>query len=211
MATLGILTVVIGLIAYLRQRQRKILSYQFVSIIPLLSVKDEVKGDLDIFYRGKKIQQLHLILCKIINGGNVPIKEEDYKQPVVFSFNEKTHVLTAEIVQTNPPNLNTSTSIQETKVVLAPVLLNGGDSITIRILVTNYDKQPEINGHIVGVRRITEKVERNLRYIALAIIGLIIEFSANALTASYQPFNLVVALAGGAVALYGITRFVRSL
>ena len=78
-AAFGFVAIIISIILWRTQRRRKALSYDIISRAPLLSVDDEIKGKLKIYFDGKPVQDIHLVLVKIINSGNVPIVSTDYR------------------------------------------------------------------------------------------------------------------------------------
>ena len=182
-AFFGLVAIIVSIVLYRTQRRRKALSYEIISRTSLLSIEDEIKGKLEIFFNGKPVQDVHLIVFKIINSGNVPIVSTDYERPLKLNFGEA-QVLTAEVAETNPNNLQVSVKIEETpfvskgrlvtelqpvtvwgttKVVLEPVLLNSEDSITFKFLVSRLD-EISVDGRIVGVKDIkaTARQAQNL-------------------------------------------------
>jgi hypothetical protein len=159
----GVTAIIVSIILYLKQRQRKALSYEIVSSIPLLSMEEEVKERLQILFNNKPVQKVYLVIVRIVNSGNVPITSADYEIPVSFCFHEDTKVLTAEISETNPENLRASLVIENTKIILTPILLNSGDSITIKMLVSQFDGQISVDGRIIGVKRIQNLVEHRIK------------------------------------------------
>lgn len=173
-ATFAFAAVVVAIFLYWMQRQRKALSYEIISRTPLLSMEEEVQGKLQILFDDKLVQGVHLVAVRIINSGNVPIVSADYERPVNLSFGENTQILTAEVSETNPEILRATAAIEDTKVVLAPVLLNSEDSITLKILVSQFDGQISVDGRIVGVKGIRKSVDGRAQYFVLPIGGMVL-------------------------------------
>jgi hypothetical protein len=163
--------IIISIVLFMKSRSRKSLSYLVVSITPLLSVKAEIKRDLQILYKGKPIEQVHLIIIKVINSGNVPVIAKDFERPFSLIFGEEAQVLTAEVVKTVPDVLRPSIKFEARKVVLDPILLNGGDSITLKLLVSRLSCGFSVDARIVGVREIKELGGKRIR----PWIGIIVE------------------------------------
>lgn len=209
---LPMLAIVVAVVLYWKQRTRKKLSYQVISCTPLLSVEEEIEGKLKIFYEGKPVQQVHLITVKVMNSGNIPVLSTDYKRPISFSFGEDAEILTTEIAKTDPDNLQASVNIQEKKVVLTPILLNQGDSVTLKMLVTKLKNQvPEVDGRVVGVKEIREYHGTRTRLFVLASIGLLVELVAGfgaILTPSFE-WSLILFSVMVIGAMVGIASFVR--
>lgn len=170
---IAIAAIVVTIIVYLKQRTRKSLSYEILSLNPLLSVKEEIKEKVQILYEGKPVEKVHLILARIINSGNVPIESNQYERHVSLSFGKEAQILTAEVNKTNPESLQASIKVEGNKVVLTPVLLNDGDSITLKMLVSQFD-EISVDGRIVGVKRIEKYTETSFRIFFLTLSGLVL-------------------------------------
>ncbi len=145
-----------SIILYMKSRSRKSLAYSIVSITRLLSVKTEIKKDLQMFYKGKPIEQVHLVLIKIINNGNLPVTANDFERPFSLQFKENAQILSAEIANANPSSLQPSIKVEEQKVILDPILLNSSDSITLKMLVSKLTCNFDLDARVVGVREIRE-------------------------------------------------------
>lgn len=168
---IAILAILISCFLYWKQRRNKALSYEILSRTPLLSVKEEVKGKLQILFDKKPVQQVHLVEIRLGNSGNVPILANDFERPVSLSFGEEGQILSASIVETNPDSLRASIVSDGKKVVLMPTLLNQGDSIKLKMLVSKFKNQIAVDGRIVGVKDIQPSSENPLRYLIPAAIG----------------------------------------
>lgn len=196
-AVLALAAILVAVTLYLKQRRHKSLSYEIISSTPLLSLKDEIKGKLQILYEGKPIQQVHLIVARIINSGNTPIVLADYERPVSLSFGKEAQVLTAEVTKTSPDSLQASIKIEEKNVVLMPTLLNQGDWVVLKMLVTKFGGEIAVDGRIVGIREIRDLKETPLRFFVLALSGfvlVIIGFAGTTLS-TYSPtfwFSLIM-------------------
>jgi hypothetical protein len=141
----------VAIITFLKQRQRKELSYETISSTSLL--REEVGGKLKILYDDKIVEKVYLIVVRIANSGNAPIRSDEYERPISLCFGENAQVLTAEVSETNPKSLQPTLTIENTQVVLKPILLNSGDSITIKALVSQYGGQLSVDARIVGVKK----------------------------------------------------------
>jgi hypothetical protein len=175
-ALFGLAAILISLLLWLRDRPRKELSYQVVADTPLISVKEEaeLKGRLEIVFDKQPSYNLDLrsVIVRVINSGNVPIGEDDYfGHPLELRFGEKAEVLIAGIVKTEPVDFEAKAFAAGTMVLLQPVLLNKGQSVTIRVLV----KEKEcfsLYAHLKGVDVKTKLdgigpfKEDQLRYVA---------------------------------------------
>ena len=161
----GFVGVILGIIPliffHLVQSIRKAISWEIISNTPLLSVDEEIRGNIQVLFDGKPVQDAQLIIVEIINSGNVSIKSTDYDRPINLDFGENAHILTAEVTETTPDNLDVSINIEGTKVLLNPTLMNGKDSITIKAIVGQFNDQITVEGRIVGVKEVQKSTKRN--------------------------------------------------
>jgi hypothetical protein len=200
---LALAAICVSVVLYLLQRRRKALVYEFLSRTPLLSMKEEVEGKLQILFDGEPVSDVHLVVVKIVNSGNVPITAHDYERPLALSVGAKAKILTAEVSETVPESLQALATIgpDRTDVVLTPVLLNGGDSATIKMLVSQFSGGIRVDGRIVGVKDIKRLRESPLIFllalagIAMTMVGFFLLLSGT-LSEPWAPFFLI---AGGYV------------
>jgi hypothetical protein len=153
-ALVGLVAIIVTVALYRLQRRRKSISYEVVSLTPLLSVKEEVRDRVQILFDGKDVLDAHMLIVKVRNSGNVPVLPSDYERSIQFGFGEQTQVMSAEIVETDPSGIDADVSVLSRSVTLRPVLLNAGDAITVRVLLAQYDGSFDVTGRIVGVREI---------------------------------------------------------
>ena len=154
---------------------------QTIGNTPLVRINSEVKDNLQVLFDGNPVKDIQLLIIKIINTGNVSIKSEDYERPLNLNFDENAQILAAEVIETNPNNIEASANIEEKKVFISPTLLNKGDSLTIKILVNQFNNQISIDARIVGVKEIQNIVEKDIKtelkfFIIGILIGMIIVF-----------------------------------
>jgi hypothetical protein len=168
----------ISVVLFRLQQSRKALSYEIVSSTSLLSINDEVKSDVAILYKGKPVRNVHLIIVKIVNSGKLPILDADFVNPLEFDFGKKTELLSAEIMDTVPSNLQVSISLVSEVIKISPLLLNPGDSIKLKVLMSGYDDTLNVSTRVVGVKEITgldqtDKEKRVRRSYKIAIVVVI--------------------------------------
>lgn len=189
-ALIGVVITAVGTIvaifAYL-QRSHKSVSFRVLASTPLLSVKKELKGKLKIYYESKEVEDVNLVLIEVFNSGNKEVKEEDYIEPITFSFGDKSRILSCEVVDVKP-SFRVTVDFSEKVVTLSKTMLNAGDSLTLKALVTglsiiNY------GGRITGVKKIQEAIPIHRKpdfiywlassIIFISILGMIISAAFN--------------------------------
>ena len=110
---LAIVAIIITVILFFYQRQKKAISWQIISNAPLLKIDEDIKRNLQVVFNGKPVQDIQLIIARIINTGNVPIKSTDYERPINLNFGKEAQILTAEITETSPNNLEAYANMKE--------------------------------------------------------------------------------------------------
>jgi hypothetical protein len=73
-------------------RERKSLAYQILSKMSLINVNPKVRDKIKIDYDGKPAENIFSFKVRVINEGNVPIKD----QPILFEFDKEAKVLIAD-------------------------------------------------------------------------------------------------------------------
>ena len=146
---------------FILQRKKKSLSYQVLSSTDLLTVNEEIKGKIKILYEEIPIQNVSLIILRIINDGNLPITSSDFERPISFSFGSESSILSAEIIDKSPSTLKPDLKPDTSQIGLIPVLLNNKDSITVKLLVSGFAGRIEPDARIVGVGEIKRIVDKS--------------------------------------------------
>jgi hypothetical protein len=169
-----ILTILVTIWIYKRQKNQKSLSYEILSESLLLRVEDELKGKVKILYEDKPVQKVHLIVLKTINSGNIPILTSDYETPITYTCGEDSQILSSEIIEKYPKDLTEIFSINEKYVQIQPKLMNSGDFFIMNLLVSKYEKPLKITGRIVGVKEIKAVEKNSFKTAFFIILGILL-------------------------------------
>ncbi len=153
-----------------RDRTRKDVS-RSISVTELVSVHsaaDDAKGRIKIYFDEEQIDQVHLVEAKFENTGNVPVTADDFDQPIMVELGEEASPLTVDVTDTTPADLRAEAGAYKTGAVLAPLLLNPGDGLTLKILARNLRVIPECHYRIIGIAEMTDATaqaerQRNVR------------------------------------------------
>src|SRR5688500_17426637 len=120
----SILAIVISLYVYRRQKNVKSLSYEILSENPLLSVDAELQGKIQVLYNGNPLENIHLILIRFTNDGNIPILASDYENnnSIIVKFKSNTTILSVDHIDVKPSNLTPTANIQGNIISVSPLL-----------------------------------------------------------------------------------------
>ena len=153
-----------------------------------------MKDKLKILFEDKQVQDISLIVVSIVNSGNLPILPTDYEHPVSLGFGEKAEILTVDVIKRNPNDLKVSAGIEGNEVVVSPALLNPGDWITLKLMVSQAEHDVQMSGRIAGVKSLEKVPEFSRRWVVIMLIGtLVFGLSLGMATLLLSP---ILALAG---------------
>lgn len=176
------IAIVISVIIYLLQRNKKSIGYKILWRLPLLRVHKELKerGQLTISYNGQTVEDIQLILVEIVNTGNVPILAKDYERPLTIRYGDSTTIVSTEVVDRLPEDIDPKLSVDVNAIDIEPLLMNSGDKFVLKTLVKNLQENPVVVSRITGVKEIKHvgplPQKRTGRY--YAILGISILFGA---------------------------------
>lgn len=219
---IAVITIVVTIVIYLKSRTRKSFSFRVISRTPLYSISEDVKDDVEILYKGRKVEDVNLVQIEFLNSGNAPIEPKDYYNPVSVSFDEKAQILTSEIAKVEPSSVQASVNSDGKKAVLSQTLLNTGDSIIVKMLVDKLGgtSKIKVDGRIAGVKEIQESIPRFNTTDKLIWVGIIAELLGgimwawsliNGVNSGLAYFFFLVFILGAIVAVWpAFRRFVQT-
>jgi hypothetical protein len=155
-ATLALVSVAVAVIFFLMQRSKKALAYEILTYTPLVTVNEDAKDQIEIRFKGTPVANVYLLLLRLWNNGNVSILPGDFIEPLVFRLPESAEILTAEVVQAEPDSLKPELHLQGAALTIAPLLLNGRDTLTLKLLIVGGEAKPVVKcgGRIAGVKAV---------------------------------------------------------
>lgn len=156
---LGFLAVIaaitVPLIIYFLQKSKKQLSYEIISNTQLVGIENEIQDRITILYDEKQVVNVHLISIRFVNDGNQPISIDDFAMPINVQLGSATNILTCEVLEQNPNELNANIVKMEDSVEIQPLLINPNDSFNLNILLNNYEGSLCIRARIKGIKTIS--------------------------------------------------------
>lgn len=216
-----IITIIIGVFAAIVaislayfvnwRRLHKSISYSTLTNTNLVKISDELKDDVQIFYKKKPVTNVRLFIIKVVNDGKVPIEKKDFDKDFEFVFDMQTQILSSEIVARKPDNLEVLFATTSNRISIKPLLLNSKDEFQIKILAWNADKY-KCDARISGIGKIEERDFRAStnssilnRFYPIFVFGI----AWLLLIPTIRTFGealVIGALAGGVIAIYTLGR-----
>ena len=122
-----------------RGRDSKVLRATILANSSLLAVDKTIRDNIKISYKNSNIDNLSFVQMKLENTGNRAIREDNYErgQPLRLIFPKEASVLDAVVLGRSPENVAMEVQHQRNMVSLSSPLLNPGDRVIIRVLLTN--------------------------------------------------------------------------
>lgn len=161
---IGIISILIMFMTYVITRNRREISWTPLSDAQVVRVKFAVRRRIKIYFDDKPVSDLNLRLVtfRLRNSGDAPIPPDSFTGPITATFGTKAEVLDAEILDTTPSNVKSrvekSFAWDTKKVLLGPVLLNSGDFLDVKVLLTGYRGEINVKDPgIIGVKKIVQK------------------------------------------------------
>lgn len=197
-----LVSVILALWIYRKQKNKKELSYTLVSSAPIVSVKPDVADRIKIYLDGNAVAQAQLAVFSIKNTGNLAVKREDYDEPIVVEF-PACKILDANILSTHPidllkpENRKTFFKWQDSTLTLAACLLNRKEELQFSVLVEGAKVEPKVRARIVDGALIEEKpaLWNNIVLVlssVVVLIGGILAISAILLNLPIILFSIMV-------------------
>jgi hypothetical protein len=186
-AAIALVALAATFLVYWLQRQRKAIAYEVVSENQLLTVGEELEGRLQVVYEGQPARDICLLVLKLLNTGNVAIATADYERPVSFSTGQSSKILSAVVTEVDPDNLTVVLKAEESRLVIDPVLLNSKDSITLKLLVSDFSGTISTDGRIIGVKAIGRLGETTGYHLLLMMVYVICMVVGIYLGAAHAP------------------------
>src|SRR5215204_3097693 len=183
--------------------RRKRLSCETFPLVSLVSVAGTIGGkEVKVLFEDQTVTDLSTLSANIRNSGNDAIEKQDYWDPVTIDLGEGVRVLSAEVSSTEPPGIDASVApADSSKVVLNPVPLNGGDVVSLGIVLTGSTdlKAIAVNGRIKGVKRIakvsgTEESSGPLTLLLIGVVVVVVVVAAVVFFVSSLSLSVVLAI-----------------
>jgi hypothetical protein len=170
-----VLAVIVPVTLYVAARQSKSLSFTVVARSPLVDVSQPQLANLEVSYRGEKIQKVESLTLLFENSGNVSIGPRDFENPMEVILGKDCRVLSAELANTSPPSIKPKVSHSDTGIAIAPLLLNANDRFALTIVVAGNVGIPLLDARVAGISEIAT-VDRQAPKLKLTVLFICILF-----------------------------------
>lgn len=161
---LAIIAIIVSIWLYRKGRQKRAISCVFDSVASPIEIKagEALKGEIEIRYMGRAVENLFVVRARLKNAGNLPIRKVDFVTPIRFTFAPGAEFVRPPLIAEkrpkdlgyewnfsavgNPPVVNTLSVMFD--------LLNPGDELIVEFVCTGDSKTPTVSARIEGVSQI---------------------------------------------------------
>jgi hypothetical protein len=145
---LGVLTIGLTIILFLRSRRETSISWSTLQIRPLLI---NSRFPLTVEFAGEAVTSPNLIVWRIANSGNQSIHSTAFEGPIEVCF-EQAQVLSFDTTASRPDPLPVKlTKKYRDRIIIEPPLLNPRDMFEVQVLATCKPKSVQVSGRVAGV------------------------------------------------------------
>ena len=164
---LEIMIVIAAFVIFFSQIRKKTLTYTVLTNSGLVPFSHEAPNNIQIVYKGKAVPNVQLIEMRIKNSGSLPIKPEDYIEPLSVRL-PKSKILSSEVRDAHSVGAYIETKLSnQSEIVLSKTLLNPTDFFDVKILLADGEADFSVAGRIVGVSKIQNLTGREVNYYIL--------------------------------------------
>jgi len=164
---LEIIIIIAAFVIFFLQIRKKTLTYTVLTNSDIFSVSDEDKSNIQILYKGKVVPKVRLVEVRIKNSGSLPIKPEDYIEPLRLQL-PNSRILSSEVMDAHSVGASIETKLSNrSEIVLSKTLLNPTDFFDVKILFADGADDLAVVGRIVGVTKIQNLTGRAVNYYIL--------------------------------------------
>jgi hypothetical protein len=164
---LEIITIIALFVIFFLQIRKKTLTYTILTDSEIVPGSREGKSNIEIHHKGKVVPKVRLIEIRIKNSGSLPIKPEDYIEPLRLRL-PNSEILSSEVRDDQSLGAYIETKLSDrSEIVLSKTLLNPTDFFDAKILLADGDGDLSVTGRIVGVSKIRNLTGREVNYFIL--------------------------------------------
>jgi hypothetical protein len=140
---------------YRRRRSRKLLA-RSIDTLPVVSVHADAADKVSLLIEGREVETAHLLNVELANLGTMPIRESDFERPIAINLGPRGSALDIQFSNLDPPDLQPHAWTEGNLIYLQPLLLNSGDSLSLKALVQDLDGDPKLEARVAGVPRLVD-------------------------------------------------------
>lgn len=144
-----IVAIIVPLYIYYASEQNAALTVRYTASQSLVNINPRNTKDIKVTYNEIEVQNPWFLSLQVENTGNKPIDAKDIKDTLSLTF-PSAQILTAQITEQRPPEIQFQLNIAGNTVSLFFDLLNPSDSTSIDILMNGEPYEPNASFRMIG-------------------------------------------------------------
>lgn len=150
LTVIGVALTAFGIWLALRSRNRRRLAWE-ARKSPVIGRDARLRGELDIRFHGEVVGDPHAVSIELRNTGDVPLRLEDFADPVSIHFEPGAYWLMAAIIA-DPDERRVSFDKEGGVVTFRPDLLQPAESVYVHGLFDGDPGSAVVSARIAGVK-----------------------------------------------------------
>jgi hypothetical protein len=191
---IGLIAIAVTIWVYVKQKKRKVLSYELRSNLLIFNVHEEFRRRVKIILDGKEIRNARMVAFRFANKGNEALTKGDFVEDLSIRCRDG-QILSASIVDVMPETLSIGQNIEnDNRVTYAISLLNPDESFVVKLALTGSAEKLWVAARITGgsIEQMIYKSKKYMIYIAVIIFVTVSVLSV--LTLYYEQEHNVTLL-----------------
>lgn len=153
---LAVLAVVVPVGVYIRERRVQAVHFAVLTNRRLITTASPFP--LEVSFGGSAVVEPHLVVWRITNAGNHPVRPEDYEQPVRLCVGGS-RIVSSDVTFCRPREFEPKIIGRDvSEVTLSRSLMNPRDLVEVQMLVDGEPTEFRVTGRIAGVRDLRQVV-----------------------------------------------------
>lgn len=200
-AGLSLIGTLVTLWAFYVQRSTKALSFSHFSY-PVFAIADQsLATKITVMHQNRQVDRLSILWLDFSCNGKLSILRSDFERPISVTVDSSVTLLEAQSVKRRSTDQIASLNCESGRCEIAPMLLNSGDTLSIKLLIEGDTSKSSfvVDSKIVGVRDITSKGHKGLTvfwpYLTVQSVSivmlLIAEFESSRIFPNWFKISLV--------------------
>lgn len=146
---LGTLAVVVPIAVYVLERRIQAVHFAVLASRPLLT--GDSRFPLEVSFDGAPVMEPRVMVLRITNAGNQPIRPEDYEEPLRLSV-LGARIVSSDITFARPADFAPSiVERSDSQIALSRFLMNPRDLVEVQLLVDGEPTETRVTGRLAGV------------------------------------------------------------
>jgi hypothetical protein len=149
-----VIAIVVGVIAWFTYRsQRNLKRFEYVVVYRqrILFVPSSLAGKLEVVLNGETVKDPVIVSVRMVNTGDRAILSSDFHEPLALQLHGSQRILSATVTSSRPSDFKPQLSIDESRVVISPTLINPGDLIELQVIASGPVRDVALQGRVADV------------------------------------------------------------